>query len=187
MDTLLIIAISIVITGCLFLLLLHKQRQKLGILGSSEITYMDSEKIPAHLLQSETIPLVGKPDYMIKKDDFLMPVEVKTGSTPRNPYTGHVMQLMAYCYLIEEEFDIRPPGGILKYPKKEFKIAYTEEAKRSVETIVREILVHKNTREELHCEHRDHYRLSCHSKDTSVKSSHILPENMGDQALHATS
>lgn len=157
MDTLLIASGIIIIAGLLFLWLLHKERHKLGILGTSEVTYADSQKLPATLLQAESIPLVGKSDYLIKKDGAILPVELKTGRTPKTPYPGHVMQLMAYCYLIEETYDKRPPGGILKYPEKEFKIAYTKEAQRSVQLVVQEILEEKQSNKEYHCKHKEHY------------------------------
>lgn len=157
METLFIASGIIIIAGLIFLFLLHKQRQKLGVLGKAEITSIDSEKLPATLLRAESIPLVGKPDYLIRQDDTLMPVEIKTGRTPRSPYPGHVMQLMAYCYLLEQTYNTRPPGGILKYPDKEFKIAYTSEAQRSVELVVNEILTNKHTNKEYHCAHKEHY------------------------------
>lgn len=145
-----VIAISIV-----FLIRLLHQRRQFGILNSKRV-YEDSETRPGQTLYSETLPLCGKPDYLIEQGDTILPVEVKTGKTPHRPYLNHTMQLMAYCFLVEEVYGKRPPGGILKYPDHEFDIAYTDEAKRSLQTVISEVLQLKRTNNEQYCQHPEH-------------------------------
>jgi CRISPR-associated exonuclease Cas4 len=123
-----------------------------------ERIYSDSEASPGEVLYSQVLPLVGKPDYIIKEGAAYIPIEVKTGKTPSEPYTSHTMQLMAYCFLIEENYNVTPPGGYIKYPDKEFRIAYTEEAKKSLKYLVKEIMIVKKSGEELHCNHKEHYK-----------------------------
>ena len=37
--------------------------------------------------------LAGKPDYLYRRRGEIIPVEVKSGAAPSNPYEGHVLQL----------------------------------------------------------------------------------------------
>lgn len=150
-----LIFILLFILGFLLLLLVNKQAKSFGVLTQNRI-YSDSETKGGKVLFSKSLSLLGKPDYLIKEKGMIYPVEVKTGKTPTSPYLNHTMQLMAYCLLVEENFKIRPTGGYLKYPSKEFKIAYTDEAKSALKVLVSEILHHKQSGEELHCDHPNH-------------------------------
>ncbi len=79
-------------------------------------------------LYANDVRLVGKPDYIIEqKDGTIIPVELKSSRAPDEPYDGHVLQLAAYCLLIEENYNIRPDYGIIQYKDKTFSIDYTEE------------------------------------------------------------
>jgi CRISPR-associated exonuclease Cas4 len=53
-----------------------------------------------------------------------VPVEVKSGAAPEQPYPAHVLQLAAYCLLVEEQEGQSPPYGILKYGDRAFEIDY---------------------------------------------------------------
>ena len=55
----------------------------------------------------------------------MVPVEVKSGAAPEQPYESHVLQLAAYCLLVEEQEGRAPPHGILKYDDRAFEIDYT--------------------------------------------------------------
>jgi CRISPR-associated exonuclease Cas4 len=155
MITLALIAFTLICLSLVFLLFITKEGRKFGILKGNKI-YSDTENKPGEVLYSKSLKLFGKPDYLISEKGVIYPVEVKTGRTPNSPYLNHTMQLMAYCLLVEENFGIKPPGGFLKYPNKEFKIAYTKEAKESVKLAVNEILKFKQSGEELICNHREH-------------------------------
>lgn len=69
--------------------------------------------------------LTGKSDYLVKKGRAVVPVEVKSGRTPEAPYDAHIYQLAAYCLLVEREYGVRPPYGIIHYPKHTFAVDYT--------------------------------------------------------------
>ena len=71
--------------------------------------------------------LTGKPDYLIRHGDVQIPVEVKSGYAPTEPYASHVFQLLAYCLLVERATGQRPPYGIVKYRNRSFAIDYTTE------------------------------------------------------------
>lgn len=77
------------------------------------------------LLFSARHRLAGKPDYLVRTDAGIVPVEVKSGAAPAQPYPGHVLQLAAYCLLVEEAFDERVPHGIICYRDGQFTVAYT--------------------------------------------------------------
>lgn len=155
MSIFLILSVSLFVIGLFLLVFLIKRQKGLGILQKNRI-YADSTMQPGFILQSTTIPLRGKPDYVIEDGDSLIPVEVKTGKTPREPYLNHTMQVMAYCLLVEEQYSVLPKGGIIKYPGAEFKVGYTKEAEIAVRQLVNEILVRKQSGEELSCKHIEH-------------------------------
>ncbi len=71
--------------------------------------------------------LTGRPDYLVQQDDRLIPVEVKTGRTPDEPYDSHIYQVAVYCYLVHKSTGKRPPHGIIHYPGRDFAIDYTHE------------------------------------------------------------
>jgi CRISPR-associated exonuclease Cas4 len=79
-------------------------------------------------LVSAELGLTGHPDYLVARPDgSLTPVEVKSSAAPAEPYSSHVMQLAAYCLLVEEVYGVRPSHGILQYRDRAFAIAYTSE------------------------------------------------------------
>ncbi len=150
------LAILLILIGAFFLLQLFRQKQSFGILNEKRL-YVDAKEQPGKVIYSKSIPLCGKPDYILQTKEGIIPVEVKTGKTPTRPYDNHIMQLMAYCYLVEGLYGQRPPGGYIRYPEKEFSIAYTDEAKESVMMLVEEIEKYKKSGEEFHCNHPFHY------------------------------
>ena len=75
---------------------------------------------------SRELGLVGRPDYLVKEQDgSIVPVEVKSGYAPSEPYDGHVLQLAAYCLLVEEVYGIRPSHGILQYRDRAFAVDFS--------------------------------------------------------------
>jgi CRISPR-associated exonuclease Cas4 len=74
---------------------------------------------------SERHRLVGKPDYLIESGDTIVPVEVKSGAAPEQPRPGHVLQLAAYCLLVEERLGRRVSHGIIQYSDRQFAVDYT--------------------------------------------------------------
>lgn len=151
-----IFAVIIVLIGLAMLFFLKREKSQLGILAESEPIYHDSTDLPAKVLYATSLPLVGKPDALIKDGDQIIPVENKTGKSPRQYFIGHNMQLMAYCLLVEENYGIRPKGGILRYNDKEVKYMYTKEAEESVRKVVQEILKFKQIGKAPQCDHPNH-------------------------------
>ena len=93
-----------------------------------KIEYIDMEK--SKVFKSERYGLTGRPDYIIRLKDQLIPVEEKKGRTPRGPLFSHILQVAAYCLLIEENEGTAPSHGLLKYPEHEHDIEYNEDLKK---------------------------------------------------------
>lgn len=99
------------------------ERSKASAIRSAKIKYgiPDGRVIYSDLdgsarpLRSRQFGISGKPDYIIRdKNNVLMPVELKSGLASR-PHRGHVLQLAAYCLLIEETYGKTVPHGIIVY------------------------------------------------------------------------
>src|SRR2546428_13842056 len=61
-----------------------------------------------------------------------IPVELKTGRVPRGPLFSHILQVAAYCVLLEEESGKAPPYGIIRYGETSFAIEYNDDQKKLV-------------------------------------------------------
>ncbi len=107
----------------------QRLRQKSGV-PIGDIIYTDTgmwfpNDSPLH---AADLRLVGKPDYLVEQaDGSIIPVEIKSGRAPDEPWEGHVLQLAAYCLLVEENYGKRPSYGILQYKDSAFAIDYTPE------------------------------------------------------------
>jgi CRISPR-associated exonuclease Cas4 len=82
-------------------------------------------------LRSERFRLVGRPDILRRgADGRLIPVEVKRRpAPPGGPYRSHVVQVWAYCLLIEEVDGFAPPFGLVRYLDREFRIRWDARAR----------------------------------------------------------
>lgn len=106
-------------------------------LVQGELAYSDLDK-PGETLRSEKYSLSGRPDYIVRRGDHYIPVEVKTGRTPEAPHDSHVMQLGVYCLLVEEVYGQRPAEGVLQYPERTFEVPFTDQFRDKVlETTLR--------------------------------------------------
>ena len=89
-------------------------RRRHGI-PKGKVIYSDLDR-PGVSLFSKKYGIVGKPDYIVKDraSKANIPVEIKSGQA-KNPYRNHVLQLAAYCLLVEETFNKPVPYGIIVY------------------------------------------------------------------------
>ncbi len=134
--------LGLFIFGIFLFVFIARQKQKLGM-PKGKIISVDSQQMPAELLFAKSIPLFGKPDYIIRQKNLFIPVEKKTGKTPEVPYKNHIAQVLAYCFLIEEHFGIRPSHGVIRYPEESFSVAYEKRAEINIKNLVLEILSKK--------------------------------------------
>ncbi|GIK42718.1 MAG: CRISPR-associated protein Cas4 [Chloroflexota bacterium] len=81
---------------------------------------------------TKTYQLRGKPDYLIETEAGIIPVEVKSSKAPQVPYLGHLLQLAAYCLLVEETTGRTPPHGLLKYADALYEVDFTPELRHEL-------------------------------------------------------
>jgi CRISPR-associated exonuclease Cas4 len=80
-------------------------------------------------LFARRLGLTGKPDYLLEVSGRTIPVEVKPGRRAALPYESDLMQLAAYCLLIEETSGKAPPYGLLRYADRTFRLNYTPQVR----------------------------------------------------------
>ncbi len=137
---------SVVLGLALFLLLFglaalfwSRRARRVSGLPQGKIIYADTSawQRAAHPLFSRRHALAGKPDYLVRQGRSIIPVEVKSSRAPASgPRVGHVLQLAAYCLLVEETERIRPPYGILRYADTTFRIENTLALQQSLLSIL---------------------------------------------------
>jgi CRISPR-associated exonuclease Cas4 len=123
-----LLLVAFVLGGLGIWLLLHAStsRQEAG-LPVGRVTYVDTGawKRCEQPLFSSRHRLTGRPDYLVSSREGVVPVEVKSGAAPPQPYTAHILQLAAYCLLVEEQEGRAPAYGVLKYDDRAFEVDYT--------------------------------------------------------------
>jgi CRISPR-associated exonuclease Cas4 len=104
----------------------RRQRERTG-LPQGRVVYADTgawDRCEKPLF-SKRHRLTGRPDYLVKERGRVIPVEVKSAPSPPTPYRSHVLQLAAYCLLVEEEYGRTPLYGIIKYHDRALAIDYS--------------------------------------------------------------
>ena len=120
-----------------YFLRVRARRTRMGMAaGSGAVVYVGEGKTidedPA--LFSHRLGLVGAPDSIIDREAHFIPVEIKTGRVPKGPLFSHILQLAAYCALVEEKYGKPPPFGLLRYGSDvEYEIEYNDDQKRLLE------------------------------------------------------
>jgi len=127
------IAIGLLVLAILFFWQSHRQRKAAGLPGG-RVIYTDTRTWGKHEqpLFHAGLGLAGKPDYLVQQNGQIIPVEVKSGRTPRAPYDSHIYQLASYCLLVEKTYGKRPPYGIIHYSDRDFAVDYTRELESSL-------------------------------------------------------
>jgi len=123
----LILALFLVVAALFLFWQAARQRKAAGLPGG-RIVYSDARQWgPVEKpLYDPNLNLAGKPDYLVKQSSGeVIPVEVKTGRAPAQPYDSHIYQLAVYCLLVERTMGKRPSHGILNYPGRTFAVDYT--------------------------------------------------------------
>jgi CRISPR-associated exonuclease Cas4 len=149
----------------------HKDDQ--GI-PAGTLLYSDLN-VPAEPLFSPRHKLAGKPDYILRQDGHLVPVELKHSHYP-HPQPGHVLQLAAYCQILEDTSGEFVPYGIIVLGTEPTTIPFDPSLRYSLElTLQRMRLTLKTGRVALN--HQDPHRCShCSMRQYCDVS---LGENLG--------
>jgi len=137
-NTLLIPAVVILIFLALILFGISRLLAKRTGIPDGRIIYSDPGVWNKALkpLYDASLGLTGRPDYLIKKGDLIIPAEVKSSWAPRSPYDSHILQLAAYCVLVNSTYGQRPPYGLLRYKNRTFKVKFTSDLERRVLDII---------------------------------------------------
>ena len=81
---------------------------------------------PSRALRSAHHGIVGKPDYLVEERGRIAPGELKPSRESDSPWLRDVVQLAAYCLLLEE-IEPRFAGyGYLRYAHRTFRIDFTD-------------------------------------------------------------
>ncbi|MBX8634511.1 MAG: PD-(D/E)XK nuclease family protein [Candidatus Thermoplasmatota archaeon] len=126
---------------------------------SGRIIYIGDDRHPVLVSGDGTIS--GRPDFIIESEGEIMPVEFKSGRRPAGPLFSHIMQVSAYCRLVEDNFVRRPDYGLIYYGTKSFAVDFDDEVEKLLMKKVGEMRIAVEKGEA----HRNHNRpgkcLSC--------------------------
>jgi CRISPR-associated exonuclease Cas4 len=122
--------LAIILLGLAILVWLLAQRARRGTgLPAGVVVYTDTggwTQIEKPLF-SAALQLTGKPDYLIRQHDSIIPVEVKSAKAPAGgPYDAHIYQLAAYCALVSENYGQRPRYGLIQYADQTLAVDYSQ-------------------------------------------------------------
>ena len=143
--------VIIMIVEVSIIILSHESKKferKTGISLRNVIAGDLKSALNSKILFSKEYRIRGKPDIIAIDPETrkYIPVEYKS-SVRETPLESHVIQLVAYCLLLEEEYKTPPPYGVLIYENgRGFRILYTPEQKERLLRIVEEIREYKVSR-----------------------------------------
>jgi CRISPR-associated exonuclease Cas4 len=115
--------------------------KRLHGLPQGKVVYSDTgaTKIAAKPLYSPRYGLTGKPDYLLKTRRGLVPVEVKPTRDDPEPRESHLLQVLAYCLLLEDNEGKPPPYGLLRYQSGTFKVDYNSQTRAHIISVLEEM------------------------------------------------
>ncbi len=92
-------------------------------------------------LRSDRYHLAGRPDVLRRAPDgTLVPIELKHRPAPRRgAFRSHLVQVWAYCLLVEEATGRAPPFGVLRYTDGEVRVPWDAAARSELRTVVRAV------------------------------------------------
>jgi CRISPR-associated exonuclease Cas4 len=110
-------------------------------------------------LISRLYGLIGKPDYLVQTDEGIVPIEVKSTRCPMGgrAYDSHIMQLAAYCLLVEDVIGANVPYGIIRYADCEVSLDYTPELRDELLLLLEEMEAARFA-DDVHRSHHDERR-----------------------------
>jgi CRISPR-associated exonuclease Cas4 len=122
------------------------------------ILYSDLN-VPAAPFFSKRSRLTGKPDYIIRRENHIIPVEVKSGRGP-HPHHSQKLQLAAYCQILEDTSGVFVPEGILVYNNVPYTIPFDPRLRFELESVMKTMRaslrsgsVQRNHQESGRCHH----------------------------------
>ena len=128
-------AILLGLLGLLLVVLAMRGRRNRG-LGSGQTVALDDVTF-----YSERLKLVGRPDRIVRQGENLIPEEWKSA---KRVSEGHRLQLGTYFLVIEDEYGVRPPFGVVVLGDgSRTKVKNTERLRSKVLAIAEKIREHR--------------------------------------------
>jgi CRISPR-associated exonuclease Cas4 len=122
-----ILGASAAILVLAFFLRRHAAKRLAALDLAGEVVYWDGGAA-AEVLVSHQHGLTGKPDYIRREGEELIPVEQKSRFiSAAGAYEGEILQLAAYCLLVEERFGKPVRRGQLLYQNRSVEIPFDDE------------------------------------------------------------
>lgn len=122
--------------------------------------------------------LAGKPDYLVESEQGLTPVEVKNTAAPAGgrAYESHVIQLAAYCLLVEEAHGQPPRYGLIRYNDATIQVDWTPALRGQLLELLDEVRTNRS-RLDVRRSHRDASRCrACGVRHACGADSLISPD-----------
>jgi CRISPR-associated exonuclease Cas4 len=122
-------------------LALSARARRLHGLPGGAVVYSDTgvSEVEARPLYSPRYGIAGKPDYLVATRQGLVPVELKPTRTDPEPQESHLLQVLAYCLLVEDAEGKPPPYGLLRYQSETFKVDYNDETRTCIIGVIDEM------------------------------------------------
>jgi CRISPR-associated exonuclease Cas4 len=115
----------------------YAQRTAAALNLSGDVLYSDDDTT-ADVLVSDAHRLVGKPDYILEHGGELIPVERKSRKlSTGGAYEGEILQLAAYCLLVEEHYGRSVLSGRLLYQNRSLDVPFDDRLRAKLHTAPR--------------------------------------------------
>lgn len=140
MRYILVVSLALYLLALIIFWIAGNRQRKAGLPGG-RVIYVDTSqwKEPEAPLYDPVTKVTGRPDYLVRQGNQVIPVEVKSGRVPDSPYDSHIYQVAVYCMLVEREFGVRPPYGIIHYEKRTFAVNFTKELENALLDLLTEM------------------------------------------------
>lgn len=112
-----------------------REKKKSYGIPEGMILYSDLN-VPATPFFSKRSRLTGKPDYIIRRENHVIPVEVKSGGGS-HPHHSQILQLAAYCQILEDTSGVFVPEGILVYNNVPYTISFDPKLRFELESVMK--------------------------------------------------
>ncbi|RIL10000.1 CRISPR-associated protein Cas4 [bacterium] len=129
-----VVAGGLLLAAALWLWRLAAAEPIVARLPRARVRYDDT--VPGRPLEAPLVShrhrLAGRPDFLVEHRGRIIPVEAKPARRAAAPRPGDVLQLAAYCLLVEDVLGQRPPFGILRYADRSWDVAFDDAARAQV-------------------------------------------------------
>lgn len=133
------LGLALLLLAAMLLIWGARLRQRTGLPWAPVIYRDTGGHAPEKPLIARRFGLAGKPDYLLDVRGRVIPVEVKPSRRADRPYDSDLMQLAAYCLLVEEHFGSAPPYGLLRYAERTFRLNYTSQVRDDLLAVLDEM------------------------------------------------